>query len=175
MHAIVSRSRRFSIAIEPRAEPCDKAFSKFFWLETSGVGDRTPSLTTIHKTLIKHASNNTCASIYCDLRRLVDMARLCAIEAVTAKLQQRGGRLYSDELRPMYKEKPWLKEVIGDLRQFMSTVPELFHVRTDAACWMAFSRTYPADLHTRLLQRKSQLGRCWLTFTQSLPQREWAV
>jgi len=40
MHAIVSRSRRFSIAIEPRAEPCDKAFSKFFWLETSGSRGR---------------------------------------------------------------------------------------------------------------------------------------
>ena len=61
------------------------------------------------------------------------MARLCAIEAVTAKLQQRGGRLYSDELRPMYVEKPWLKEVIGNLRQFINTVPELaFHARTDA-------------------------------------------
>ena len=112
-----------------------------------GIG---PPHSRLHKTLIKHASSNTCASIYRELRRLVAMARLCAIEAVTAKLQQRGGRLYSDELRPMYKEKPWLKEVIGDLRQFMSTVPELFHVSTDAAWWMAFSRTYPADLHTWL-------------------------
>ena len=97
------------------------------------MGDRTPSLTTIHKTLITHASDNTCASIYRELRRLVAMARLCAIEAVTAKLQQRGDRLYSDELRPMYVEKPWLKEVIGNLRQFINTVPELaFHARTDA-------------------------------------------
>ena len=60
------------------------------------------------------------------------MARSSAVEAITAKVQQRGGRLYSDELRPMYLEKPWLKEVIGNLSQFISTVPQLvFHARTD--------------------------------------------
>lgn len=60
------------------------------------------------------------------------MARLIAIEAITLRVQQRGGRLYSDELRPMYLANPSLKETIGNLKQFIATVPELvFHARTD--------------------------------------------
>ena len=60
------------------------------------------------------------------------MARLAAIEAITLRVQQRGGRLYSDELRPMYLANPSLKATVGNLKQFIGTVPELvFHARTD--------------------------------------------